>query len=363
MKINVSVALVFLYAISITFYLAKFTDLSPIYLCYLALLIPSIYACIKSKLLNFSFDIQFVLVILLYIFFFHFKSIVTGEFLNLFLGLMGYIFIRMISYRISYAQLIFIFKCMLRVSIILLVLDSLYRVTHPTLPNEEMIDTMMDSSKWFYLYKFNSFMFSDSNTTALIAVILLFGIFSLHNFGIKKFQLEILFLILILLSCFSRSAVISAVITYCFYAFKTPLRRVLLICSTSAVVILFMINIILNYFEDGSFQSKFLILELIAAKFNELSLYDVLFGLGIGNSEEFLGLFPHVFLLTWFLETGITGTFLILSFLYQYAKKINYLIPLSAMIMGLSYFLYLGTPFLFVPMSLVCAIQMNLKTS
>lgn len=361
MKINVTFCIVFLYAISIAFYLAKVSEFSPLYLCYIALLIPSAYVCIKSKLLNFTFDIKCALAILTYICTFHFTSIETGEFINLFLGLVGYIFIRMVSYKISNEQLIYIFKWMLRVSIILLVLDSIYRITNPTHPNKEVINTLMEGNSWFYLYKFNSLMFADSNTTALIVVILLFGILSLHNLDIKKFKEEIIFLILILLSCFSRSAVISVLITYCFYFYKTSLRKILYIFSASFIALVFMINFVIEYFLDGSFQSKFLIIDLLLNKLTDLSFYEILFGIGIGNSEEFLGIFPHIFLFTWFLETGVLGVILIASFLYLFSKKIDYLIPVAAMIMGLSYFLYLGTPFLFVPMALVASIKMNAR--
>ena len=285
MKINVTVLIVLLYAISIAFYLAKVSEFSPLYLCYIGLLIPSAYVCVKSKLLNFAFDIKCALVILTYVCVFHFKSIETGEFINLFLGLVGYIFIRMVSYRISNEQLIFIFTYMLRVSIVLLALDSLYRIANPTHPNKDVVNTLMESSSWFYLYKFNSLMFADSNTTALIIVILLFGILSLHNLGIKKFKEEMILLILILLSCFSRSAVISVLITYYFYFYKTSLRKILFIFSASFILLVFMINIVLEYFLDGSFQSKFLIIELILNKLSELSFYEIFFGVGIGNSE------------------------------------------------------------------------------
>ncbi|MHA8078933.1 hypothetical protein [Aquirufa antheringensis] len=244
---------------------------------------------------------------------------------------------------------------MIKITLFLLTLDSIFRITHPGHPNKEVINLLFYSEKeWFYLYKFNSLMFADSNTTALILLIMFFSVSSISkiNKTYNYFYFKIFIITLILLT-FSRSAYIALLIGYFSVNFKYIYSKKLF--KNILFLLLFfsfyyVSNFILN---DKSFNSKIYIVNLLIQKFKGLDIHDFIFGIGAGKAEYFLKISPHIFTITYLLETGILGLLLILYFFKVYSSSYSNTIILPVLIVGISYFLYLGAPFLFVPLAIV----------
>ncbi|HHA3590526.1 TPA: hypothetical protein ACODK8_004753, partial [Salmonella enterica subsp. salamae serovar 21:z10:z6] len=81
-------------------------------------------------------------------------------------------------------------------------------------------------------------------------------------------------------------------------------------------------------------------------------LFDVLTGVGFGNTFSYIGIGPHNIYIALFIETGLIGLILyLLIFIYIYIKyKISRLIILPIMIMGLS-FSPIALPYFYVALS------------
>jgi len=109
--------------------------------------------------------------------------------------------------------------------------------------------------------------------------------------------------------------------------------------------------------QDDSFLSKIDILERLAFHYAHTPtlLRDLVFGVGIGESIDNLGIYSHILLVTLVFEFGLTGAFLYVSFLVIVLR--NYPLsrwPLGALLVtSLSYFLYVGGPFFFVPLAVL----------
>lgn len=354
---NINKFILYICTISITFYTAKLTSYSPIYLIYMFMFPFMIMCVLKKRYIAYSADVVVVFFLLIYILSTQFNYILTGPFINLFIALIGYIYIRIIKNKLEEKTLIKIIENMTRISIILLILDSVYRLMNPGVPNPEQFEYISNSERiWFYMYKFNTLMFADSNTTALIALILLFSTLSLEQYiNTKSYKYEKFFLFLIIVFAISRSAYIGLFIGLLFFYYKNLKLVYKMIYVFFTIVIVVYISLLLSFYleNDGSFNSKFHIISLVLSKINFFSLSDFLFGIGMDQSSSFLGISTHILLLTYFIETGLIGLLIFSIFISIYLYKYNGIILTPILISSLSYFLYLGTPFLFIPLALI----------
>lgn len=367
LKFNLSNFIIFSLAASITFYAAKITPYSPIYIIYLLLLPISMLNIIKKNYISVSFDVFVIFFFLLYIISTQLQFILSGEFINLFISLFAYLYIRLTKKMQNELSLLYIFKMMIWISILLLSIDSIYRITHPAIPNMDDFDYISNSDKlWFYIYKYNTLLFADSNTVALIVLVLYFTVMSIEYYKkVYSFKYEKLFLFLLLLFSLSRSAYIAFIIGIAFVYIKNQSATKRLIYFLIIFFLFILIGIYLStYLEtDGSFQSKFSIMALAYNKFQMMSLSDILFGIGMGEAKSYLGIYPHLLFLTYFFESGLIGLAFFILFMFSYIYKYNSIILFPMLISGFSFFVYLGTPFLFVPLAMLANLMDQEKSA
>lgn len=360
-RTNIIKVILYILSVTITFYLSKLTAFSPIYLIYIITLFFGFYILKNNKYYKVSGDILILLILLIYLLVFHNFFLLSGSFINLFLSILSYILVRQFGSSLDSNDFLKIIKNMIFISVFTLFIDSVYRLLNPTYPDIELYDKIEQSEdKWFYIYKYNSIMFTDSNTTALVVIILFFLILSLskdkftYNFTKVK-----LILILLLILTLSRAAILTFLISLLIYYYlkqNNIFKKILFLFFPFISLILIIINF--NYFlKDGSFKAKIYIYDIIVDKISKMSLYEIFFGVGVGEAQNFLKIHTHLLYFTYFIETGIIGLFLINLFFIYYFIRYNKIIIISVFLLGLSYFMYLGSPFLFVPLALLA----NLK--
>ena len=288
---------------------------------------------------------------------FHFIRLNNGTAVNLIVSLLGYIYLRFARFTISLKQYSRIINAMVVFNLVILGIDSLYRILNPTHPNVNKIDLYADSQdKWFYLYKYNSLMFSDSNDTALVLIILFFTVLLMPRqyFSLSKFKIYTVFIFLILLT-FSRAAYFVTILGFLNYKIASFSRlNKLIIRSVLIVSGIISISIIYSFLSaDDSFAVRLDIINMIFDLQSKTSFSKLLIGVGPGQGEEALGIYTHIFYLTYILELGILGLLLVLTFFFLYMYRYGNIVLFPVLTIGLSFFLYLGTPFLFVPLALI----------
>ncbi|EDV6630823.1 O-antigen ligase family protein, partial [Salmonella enterica subsp. enterica serovar Minnesota] len=240
------------------------------------------------------------------------------------------------------------------VIIIFYSLESYIRIKNPDYDFEpkEISNSILDT---FYIYKVNSIAFEDSNFVAMILTcyyILCRVLGKEKVYGKTNVIYSLLFLALIVLT-FSRSAYIGVIVfeSLMFYQYSKR-YRVLSIFSIVIAVIVFLYFLLDKIQSDGSFQSKFYIFDLFLNYIKVAPLFDVLTGVGFGNTFSYIGIGPHNIYIALFIETGLIGLILyLLIFIYIYIKyKFSRLIILPIMIMGLS-FSPIALPYFYVALS------------
>ncbi|MFM5055489.1 hypothetical protein ACEUBS_19340 [Aeromonas veronii] len=180
--------------------------------------------------------------------------------------------------------------------------DAIWRFAHP---NYEQI---FDGNPFFYRYKNNSLMFEDSNFVGLMLVCLNGILFS----TIKQFQeldrkLALMIFISVLLT-FSRGSIFSVVFTYFLYFIlnaRLSLRVAMVIFIAVSSSTMFTL-----LYEDGSFRSKFFIIDLFDSYYQRLDIMSKLLGVGLGNTANFLGIGAHNIFVVGAFELGLLGSFL-----------------------------------------------------
>jgi len=296
--------------------------------------------------------------LLIYLLLTQFNNYFTGEFINIFIGIFSYLIFRFFWKKYNLLFFLKISKLMIFITVVILTLDTIYRLLHPTAPTLNDLNIINNSPNlWFYKYKFGTLLFADSNTVALVSLILFFYIKSLENLKIvnkKYFKSCKKILFIVLISTFSRAAIISFFIGLSYIYLKKINDKLIKILIIFFIIIFFVFTAVLfsNFVKDGSLESKFFILYQFINILPHLSVDQIIFGIGLGKAEDYLGIYTHIIYITYLLEIGIIGFLLFIFFIIYYFYKYNDIILIPFLIVSFSYFLYLGTPFLFIPLAL-----------
>lgn len=359
-KLNISSNAIFILAISITFYSVKFTQFSPIYIIYLIVLFIASGKLLSSKKISLTTDMLIVSILLLYILLTQMENIFSGEVINLSIALMAYLYIRAMKNQKTISFMLKTFLYMIWVSIVTLSFDSVYRITHPGLPDMKNVEYAANSETlWIYIYKYNTIMFSDSNSTGLIALVLFFSILSVQRYyQHNSFKYAKLFLSLLLLFSISRASWIAFILGIILeYVLRKKNFTKLIYINIGLVLMIGVSFYFFQHFEsDGSLDSKFAILSKVYDSIESSNYSQLFFGSGFRASVENLGIYTHLLLLTYFYETGIIGLLIFLTFLTYFIYIYNSIVLFPVMLVSLSFFLYVGTPFLFVPLAFIANI-------
>jgi hypothetical protein len=220
----------------------------------------------------------------------------------------------------------------IKVAVALLVLESIWRITHPNLDYLKFADG--DDARWIYMYKYASFMYADSNGTAIHIVVILFYILYLEEVHTQKWRKSKLILVVLLLLTFSRAAWLGAVLGWIYVRFLQQKKFSFYLLNFTALVFLASLVYIFYLREkietDLSFQSKFEIVEIVLSHFKNATLVEWLLGIGFSNSLTVLDIYAHNFEMVFLIESGVIGFLLMAlcftNFIYITHRKALFII-------------------------------------
>lgn len=355
-----------LMAASMLLYLAKITAISPVYAIYLALSPFTLAYFLNTLKEQMPVDSLTLIALLILITTLNLENLASGEYINLFLGINAYIYIRSLRKKFIITDWIKLINVAGFAAIILLGADTIYRLTHPTTPTEEAGQAIaQDESLWFYPYKFGTLMFADSNTTGLAAMIVLFLIIGARSAAkIPVFRWDTGALLALIALSISRSAIAATLIGLCYYSIKTStLKYRFRVGVFTSIIAAISTPIALSSLlaSQGSLLSKFHILNTTINYISNTSIDSILFGIGLGESINLFGIHTHLIYLTYLIEGGAISLIIFLLFFGIYIRHNGLVTTLPFLLASASYFLYLGSPFLFVPMAMYANITFLTK--
>ena len=354
---------IYLASMSMMLYGVKL-NFSPVYIILIIALFFGLIALFLSNELVIKSDEIIAFILLIYLLATKFDNI-GGEFINLALGLSCYIIIRLSSNSINKDIYLTASNLALMFGSAILFFDTVYRLLHPAILDPEALAHYAAMSTEFYVYKFNSLIFLDSNAVAIAALNLFFLSFYLScKFKTKFYYLFSIVLIIILFTTFSRSAIFASIFfTALVLSNKLNKKYILYLFP----IFLYLIWLFFTSVKDDeSFGTKFYLYNILFNNFyQDHSILDVLFGINFGDFGHEYNIAAHSVFVTYLTELGSLGFLLFISFLYSVYKrsKISFLYCiLPHLTAGLSYFIYGGTPFFYIIIALVINLE-NIKNN
>lgn len=288
-----------------TIFFIKYILIKPVYIVlFLLILFGYTY---KRYYLNIAYLIVSMLFIFFLILHLIFLKSDPGVVLNAILSIFSFPIIFYYIKKVNLNQA----KIFLNLSIFYFFIEMVWRITHPIYELNDISLVSDTGEGWFYPYKINSFIFTDSNYIALHLFCLIF--ISL----LFKLRLQFFWLSFLMLLTFSRSGILGALLVTFYFLFEySKFRKILkpvFILSILAVFSYIVANI--SMLTDGSFLSKFYIYESAINYANSnFKFMDYLFGVGLSHTFDLINIGAHSIWVILLFETGILG--LIIYFIY-----------------------------------------------
>ncbi len=242
----------------------------------------------------------------------------------------NFIFPILIIFNISIANTIygrFILDKMGRMycisSMILIMVETSLRffAPHYAYRGDEFYFQQAVDSASFYLFKYSSIMYTDSNYVALHLLVLFplaYLVFKKKSF--KKLSI-IVFILLIL--ALSRSAYIVVFLMFIVYTFKNYKlsKYIITLIILLSPIFIYIIDMSFTGISDGSFQTKITLFEKILIPFDNMNLLEILFGKGFDFGAFTFsfrqGEYAHALIPLLFGEMGVLGLFIYLFILWS----------------------------------------------
>ena len=322
-------------------------------------------------------DYLFFLIIMMILYLILFQPLLKAQLNSLIHVIISFFFLLVTYDLFQYVPvntLIKIVNNFINLSIAVIFIETIFRVRNLNL--SQIIFSLFSFE--FYSYKKDSFMFGDSNSVAFIIITMILLLYYFSKLVNVKYKFRLSVLSVLLFFTFSRAAYLGFIIVFIInlvrkiFFKKSKQLLSLFDFLVFAILVIFLTvpfafsNAINKYFflaGDPSFQSKILIPEIAMHYFWNANFFTKLFGIGLGNSVEYIGIWAHNFVITYLLETGIIGLSFILCIYYlinKITQKKFVLFFYLIFIIGFS-FVPLAMPYFYVSLMLLYYINKKLN--
>jgi len=221
---------------------------------------------------------------------------------------------------------------------------------------------MISGGYQFYLLKTESIMFADSNSTAFFASVVFLFTDYISTKTKKNYLLLRLLLLLTVLFALSRAAMIALLITLFIRVLLSKISNPVFILLIPILVVLVaaLVPPIASYItSDASFGTKLFVVDRTIDYTRSASLSELILGIGFGGGRRVLGIWLHNFYITYYVESGLLGLCLIVSFFTSVLRvtkwKALYILVFLT-IVGFSFVPY-AIPYLFVVFALMSILE------
>lgn len=311
-----------IFAISLVgsgFFLASITSLSPVYFTFALSIIAILFFALVKKFPINSIIIQnliiFVSVLLI--------QASLADFRRPFVSFLGHIYfiaIYWIGHLIRLKSLLITIKSSLYALCTIFCIELILRLQGNFGSAINALFTMNELT--FYGLKVNSIMFMDTNHVAMVILPFYFLGLYLRKEKFMKTELLMISFLILLLFTYSRATIIATLFFTAIFFFFKPGKNVLILLLILFLLLIFVTYFLLPIFAlDPSLLSKFGIFQEVQDYIHTNGFWRLFFGVGYGNSANYLGIGSHNLVFTYFVEGGIFTTLLIIILYYFIIKK------------------------------------------
>lgn len=373
MKINMLCSLQNLSACLImtssTMFITRFMSLSPFYFgVILSILLLFCYLSIRCDKARLKISLNcFILILVSYIYILYIilNSLINGISLKypmlISFSIIMYFVSKFLYKKIDIKYVYFFVNMFIFFNFFLLSFDLIYRILHP-----RILPWEYTSKDFFYMFKFSSIIFNDTNEVGFMALIILTFMYSLNKVGITKIKRMYFCLFFALLFfTFSRAAILGFLVLFFIYSIRENIKITVLIplgLLFLIVIFIFFLSFSTEDISDVSLKSKF---DIFFKTFDYLRTVDIktfLFGIGYEKSPTVLGIYGHNYISLYIIEFGFVGLLLLLSLFFSIFMECNNnkFFLIVYFITGLSYVPYF-IPYFYILMGILSGLTDNKK--
>lgn len=246
----------------------------------------------------------------------------AGNVLNFVLGPLVAALVQLVGCHVRRGQIENVAKTFIVVGLLVMTVECGYRLTHPDLAFLEDASTRRDDLEniAFYIYKFNSIMYIDSNFVGLQLAVLFAFLIALARLGMPIPWPYFFWTFTLVVLTISRASIFTCVLLMGINGFISANLKVRLFIS-----ILLMTGLVsLPFFllGDESFMSKFDLIMRFSKFLGSAGWMEVLFGVGVGRAVDVLGIGGHNLVVVYVVEVGLVVAASIFLYLIWLARKV-----------------------------------------
>ena len=278
-----------------------------------------------------------------------------------------YILVSILIYGIEKDKILKICRRFINVTILLLLVEGIYRVSHPNYYFD--IYNLANQNMKFYIYKSNSIMYQDSNFVGIFIVTMFFFCEYLKKYHRQDYKIQRIILAILCVLTFSRAAIVGMTLFWVIIRIKDNQSvngKFKYISIIKNIIILIFVGIGLYGIKmfltaGGGFDSRLDIFERMFKYIETARIQEILFGNGFGNAINVIGIGSHNFFVTYILDTGVIGLLLLSIFWVVILIKSKFkvfIIMFSFLLVGFSLAGH-AIPYLYTIFAIVCNLNKN----
>lgn len=280
----------------------------------------------------------------------------TKPVINVLLALIYYIVTSRTIEDLDYKKISKISHIFINVSIVLLIVEVLYRWMHPI----DLIENITRGA-YIYRYKISSIMYQDSNFVGLyIVVLFFFSVYFKKYFG-EKYNVQLIILSILCLLSLSKASIITMFLFWIIYDLNMEkiLKFILLVALGSTAGVWFLKMII----GDESLLARYALFYYASKYFESASILNKMIGVGFGNAKYYMNIGAHSIFIAFLVEAGVIGLVaLLLLWIYIVKKSSGHasivLFPFALNALSLSGH---SISFLYCILAIICVLSKDFK--
>jgi hypothetical protein len=269
---------------------------------------------------------------------------------NVLLSLLYFVITVILTLRLDIQDIISLSNRFIFISMVLLIVDCVLRLTHPAYSFDD-----------YRRYKMGGFLYQDSNFVGTFIVVLFFLAYFLHTYGYSKQRLSLILLFCLAICTFSRASILTIILFYFTFRYLRNLSMKTLIPAILTGGIIIGLVLIYNkfFFTKDSIALKFLIITRSRDFWWGSPLMTKLIGVGFANTYSKIGIGSHNIIVTYLMESGVIGVAFLLILWWIIVLKTRFkalliLLPFGFNAMSLAGH---GVPYLYCVLGLLYVIH------
>ena len=276
----------------------------------------------------------------------------TKPVINVLLALAYYIVTFRTIEHLNYKKISRISRIFINASIIILMVEAIYRWLHPV----DLVENISRGA-YIYRYKISSIMYQDSNFVGIYIVVLFFYCIYLRKYFEEKYRIHLIILFVLCLLTLSKASIVTLILFWIIFGMDiSKINKIVLLILLGGTAGIWFLKMII---QDDSLMARYALFYYTGKYFKSASIFNQIIGVGFGNAKYYMNIGAHSIFIVFLVEAGIIGLVALLFLWVHIIKKskgqaLIVLLPFSLNALALSGH---SITFLYCVLAIICILS------